>query len=83
MEEWRKNFLKRMIHNCHIGLKDNGILIINIANVSTAPTLEQDTVSLAMEEGFILKNTLKLILSSIAGKGIKYEPVFIFEKINK
>ena len=71
-----------MIHNCHIGLKDSGILIINIANVSTAPTLEQDTVSLAMKEGFILKDTLKLILSSIAGKGIKYEPVFIFKKEN-
>ena len=81
-EEWKEGFLKRMIHNCHIGLKDNGILIINIANVSTAPTLEQDTVSLAMEEGFILKDTLKLILSSIAGKGIKYEPVFIFKKEN-
>ncbi len=82
-EEWRENFLRKMIHNCHIGLKENGILIINIANVSTAPTLEQDTVSLAMEEGFILKDTLKLILSSIAGKGIKYEPIFIFEKENK
>lgn len=82
-EEWKESFLRKMIHNCHIGLKRNGILIINIANVSTAPTLEQDTVSLAMEEGFILKDTLKLILSSIAGKGIKYEPVFIFEKENK
>ena len=81
-EEWKEGFLKRMIHNCHIGLKDKGILIINIANVSTAPTLEQDTVSLAMEEGFILKDTLKLMLSIIAGKGIKYEPVFIFKKEN-
>ena len=34
----------------------------------------------AKEEGFNHIDTLKLILSSIAGKGIKYEPVFIFKK---
>ena len=69
-----------MIHNCNIALKKEGTLIINIANVPTAPSLEEDTISIAKEEGFILTDTLKLILSSIAGKGIKYEPVFIFKK---
>ena len=55
-------------------------LVINIANVPTAPSLEEDTLMIAKEEGFNHTDTLKLILSSIAGKGIKYEPVFIFKK---
>lgn len=79
-EEWKEKFLKRVIHNCNIALKKEGTLIINIANVPTAPTLEKDTISIAKDEGFTPIDTLKLILSSIAGKGIKYEPVFIFKK---
>ena len=79
-EDWKNNFLRKMIHNCNIALKDKGTLVINIANVPTAPSLEEDTLIIAKEEGFNHIDTLKLILSSIAGKGIKYEPVFIFKK---
>ena len=61
-------------------LKSRGYFIINIADVKTAPTLEKDTIKFAVECGFILDDTLKLVLSSISGKGKKYEPVFIFKK---
>ena len=40
----------------------------------------KEILNFAKEEGFNHIDTLKLILSSIAGKGIKYEPVFIFKK---
>ena len=55
-------------------------MIINIANVKTSNILEESTLKLAKEQGFKYINTLYLILSSISGKGIKKEPVFIFQK---
>ena len=40
-------------------------------------------LGVAQEEGFELKETIKLALSSVAGKGIKFEPIFIFSKKQK
>ena len=79
--EWLNNFLGKTIENCKIGLKNNGYLIINIANVKTYPNLENDTIKLIESYGFILEKTYKMVLSSISGKGKKYEPIFVF-KIN-
>lgn len=80
---WLNGFLKQTIKNCYHGLKEDGTLIINIANVKSYPNLEEDTISVANEEGFELVDTLYLILSSIAGKGVKREPIFIFKKKNR
>lgn len=77
---WRDNFLKPLIVNSYKMLKLKGYFIINIADVKTALTLEKDTVEFALGCGFTLEDTLKLVLSSISGKGKKYEPVFIFKK---
>ena len=55
-------------------------VILNVANVKSCETLEADAVALAEKLGFVLCDTLYLVLSSIAGKGIKREPVFIFKK---
>jgi hypothetical protein len=82
-DKWVDGFLRNTIKNCHTGLKDNGHMIINIANTSKHKTLEQDTVRVAEEEGFYLVDTYRLILSSISGKGNKYEPVFIFKKLGE
>lgn len=80
-DKWINGFLGKTIENCKIGLKDNGRLIINIANVKTYQNLENDTIKMAEKYGFTLERTYKMVLSSIAGKGKKYEPVFVFKKI--
>lgn len=79
-EKWRDGFLREIITRGCIGLKDKGRLIINIANTKNAPNLERDTVEIAEQCGLELEETLRLVLSSIAGKGIKTEPVFVFKK---
>lgn len=79
-EKWRDGFLREIITRGYMGLKDKGHLIINIANTKNAPNLERDTVAIAEQCGLELEETLRLVLSSIAGKGIKTEPVFVFKK---
>lgn len=81
-EEWLNGFLSKMIENCYYCLKNDGYFLLNIANVKTAPTLEKDAVTIALGNGFVLHDTLHLILSSISGKGVKTEPIFIFKKDN-
>jgi DNA modification methylase len=79
--EWINGYLKKTIQNCHWGLKKDGYLIINISNTPEYDFLERETIRLAKETGFQHSNTYHLILSSISGKGIKKEPVFIFCKL--
>ena len=78
--EWLNGFLRQTIKNCHYGLKDDGYMIINIANVKSYPNIEDDILKVAKEEGFDCTDLLYLTLSSIAGKGVKREPIFIFQK---
>lgn len=80
-DSWLDGFMKKTISNCYESLKTNGKMILNVANVKSLPTMEKDVVNIATNNGFALIDTLYLILSSIAGKGVKREPVFIFEKI--
>lgn len=81
IESWNEGFLRQTIKNCKDVLKPNGKLILNVANVLTHKTLEEDTLRIAKEEGFSLKETLQLKLSTISYKGgHKHEPVFVFEK---
>lgn len=77
---WQNGFLKPLIQKAYIALKPNSVFILNIANTKNAKDLEDVSVRLAQETGFILEDTLKLTLSSIAGKGVKYEPMFVFRK---
>lgn len=80
-EDWNEGFLRKTIKNCMSCLVKNGYMIINIANVKSHKELELDTVKIALEEGFILHETLKLRLSSLNKGGFKYEPIFVFKKI--
>lgn len=80
-ESWNENFLRKTIQNCYKCLKPNGHLLINIANVITHKTLENDTVKIAGQEKFELIDTLKMQLSSITKGGFKYEPIFVFKKL--
>ena len=58
---------------------------INIANVSSFDTLEEETGNIVLSEGFEYWNTFQLSLSKMPGKNLegdkfKYEPVFVFRK---
>ena len=70
--------MRQTVRNCKAFLTNGGHMIINIANVKTFKDLEKQTLRVCKEEGFILKETLKLRLSSMNG-GFKYEPVFVFK----
>lgn len=84
-EAWVNGFLGGTFRNVHKGLKDNCFMAINIANTKTHPTLEEETVRVAEENGFKLVDEWKLSLSnpkmSSNKHAFKYEPIFIFEKI--
>ncbi len=80
VESWNNDFLAKTISNCWESLKDNGHMILNVANVKSHPALEGDTVKIAKLQGFVHVKTLQLTLSSITKGGFKYEPVFVFTK---
>ena len=77
---WVKGFLSPMIGKCFDAVKHGGYVLMNVANTKTAPDLEKDTFRLLEDTGMEHIETLKMVLSSIAGKGVKYEPVFVFRK---
>jgi len=78
---WLEGYLRKTIENCCYGLNQNGHLIINIANTKSCDILESSTVEIVQSLGFELIDIKQLILSSIAGKGVKREPIFIFKKL--
>lgn len=77
---WKYGFLKKTLQNVHHGLKKNHFTAINIANVKSYQSLENDTKSVAEEVGLKLVDTWKLQLSS-QQEEFKTEPIFIFKKI--
>lgn len=77
---WVDGYLTRTFKNAFIGLKSGCYMAINISNVKSFPTLEQETISTAIKCGFEYVDLWKLSLSSINGAGFKYEPIFIFYK---
>jgi len=78
-EEWNNGFLRTTIQNAYIGLKKGKYMGLNVANIKSHKTFEDDTVRIAVEEGFTHTDTYKLQLSS-QESGAKYEPIFIFKK---
>lgn len=85
-EAWVEGFLRKTLENCHYGLKSDGLLAINIADVKGKHNinLESETVRVAEEVGFKLIYKIRLALSNINLRGkeekFKYEPIFIFMK---
>lgn len=77
---WLHRFLKPMINNATKAVKPGGYIIVNIANVKNAPTLSHDCHKLMEQAGLRDVDTYHMVLSSIAGKGVKYEPIYIFQK---
>ena len=78
---WVNNFLGSTFENCHKALKNNGTMVINIANTSKYKNLENDTIDIANKIGFKLIDKNYLILSQVSKKtGYKTEPIYIFSK---
>lgn len=79
--EWLNGYLRKTFENCYYGLKNNGVMAINIANVKSYNNLEEDCIIVAKDSGFKLEKTIKYSLSSLnKNKKYKYEPIFIFRK---
>jgi hypothetical protein len=81
--EWMGGFMKDTLENCYNGLKPNGILAVNIANVRSYPNIEKDMVEVAESIGFCLNTTMHYALSMLAldrTNKFKYEPIYIFTK---
>jgi hypothetical protein len=85
-DEWLTQFVGDTLANCAYCLKPDGLLSVNIADVSSHPTLAQEFVQFAEGHGWKLIKTMKLALSVMPGtrrkqKGkYKYEPIFVFRR---
>jgi len=81
INNWLSGFLNETIKNCFYGLKKGGFLVFNISNTPKYKNLESEFLRIAKENNFKYIKTLKLELSSISGKGAKFEPIFILKKV--
>lgn len=79
---WLEGFLSKTIDNCYDSLKDGGYLALNIANVPSFKTFENDFLQImCRKDMWEFDKTLYLSLSSLnKNKKFKYEPIFIFKK---
>lgn len=75
--EWASGFLVSLVGQMKRAVVKGGRVIINIQDVKGLP-LCRDTISAAKHVGLIHEDTYHYILSSIAGRREKTEPVFIF-----
>ena len=80
---WVNGFLKQTLQNCYDGLKENKYMLINIANTPKHKFIEDETIRISKQLGFVQEDTLQLTLSSVNGAGYKYEPIFVFRKESK
>lgn len=79
-DEWINGFMHDTMVNCMYGLKPGCYMGINISNVKSYPNLEEDTVRMAKQVGFVHSDTYYLALSNLNASGFKHEPIFIFQK---
>jgi uncharacterized protein (UPF0297 family) len=79
-DKWMNTFIRKTMENCYYGLKENGYMLINIANTPKHKFIEEGTIRVAEETGFTHEDTLQLTLSAVMGAGYKYEPIFVFKK---
>ena len=80
---WIEGFLRKTFENCYYGLKYDGVMLINIADIK-GNELETDMVNVAKQVGFRVVKKLKLSLSNVnlrdKTKKFKYEPIYVFIK---
>jgi len=82
-EAWIEGFLVETFKNCHYGLKNDGVMLINIADIK-GNELENEMIKTAESVGFKMVKKLYLALSNInlrdKSKKFKYEPIYTFIK---
>jgi len=85
-EAWIEGFLRPTFENCYYGLKADGYMLINIADVKGKHNinLELETVKVAFDSGLYLVDEYRLALSNVnlrnKGTKFKYEPIYVFKK---
>ena len=85
-EAWLTGFMGATLDNCAYCLKPDGLLAVNIASVSSHPTLAREFVKYAEGHGWRRVKTMRLALSVMPGtrrkqKGThKYEPIYVFKR---
>jgi hypothetical protein len=79
-EEWRAGFLFPLAAMMARAVRVGGFVALNVADVKRKPIAE-DTKEALRVAGLEYHATYRYILSSIAGKGEKFEPVFVFRKM--
>jgi hypothetical protein len=83
-EEWLYGYMRMTLDNCRVGLMRDGFLAVNIAGVSSFPTLHEDFITLAVTNSWRLVETLQLALSAMpgtrSGPAYKYEPIYVFQR---
>lgn len=83
-ETWMVYFLMKTVENCYECLKKDGLLILNIANVTSYPTLCEDFLEMMKSTEFTFQKEMKLDLSKLMKKDgdsdFKYEPIYVFKK---
>jgi len=87
--EWLHGFIGATLRNCAHGLKKNGILAINIANVAAYPNLARVFLRYAEGNGWQLVEKLQLQMSKMVGLkhigsgAFKTEPIYVFKRHGK
>jgi hypothetical protein len=77
--DWKFGFLYPLCVKMRDSVKDGGFVAINIANIK-GKDLCKDVNECLTACGLKYETTWRYVLSSIAGKGKKFEPVFIYRK---
>jgi hypothetical protein len=92
-EKWLDGFMRQTLERCHLGLKSDGWLVVNIAAVKSYDDLHDDFVGMAESVGFKLvpEDCGYLLLSRMMGTrkkagvvkegAFKTEPLFVFKKV--
>lgn len=78
---WLDGFLSKTIENCYYLLKKDGVLAINIADVSKLKVSDV-IVGIAESVGFRHLDTRQYEISSVSDSSSKKEPIYIFGKGN-
>lgn len=79
LDKWLNGYIRKTVENCYCNLKKFGYLILNISDTNEYDIVNP-TIEICKEEGFYFLRKLDLVLSSVAGKGKRLEPILVFQK---
>lgn len=79
-EDYISKFMIPSYKNAFNCLNIDGYMVINIANTKKTNYLESETMKILESFGMVKEKQMYMELSSIAGDGVKYEPIFIYKK---